>query len=218
MRRLLLAGAAAIFALASVAKADNITLTATADGTLVDTINSGGLPFLDVNNVDFGTAFLLNSLTLNSAGSLAKPAELNTNSLDVAAQATGNHQLILDVTASGLLGSGSLQNFLSEFSVTGLTTGWSVTEQTFINGTPEASFTTLANSASFDANTLALETNPFSAEVRYTINSVGVGQFNGGIDISAPVPAPLIGAGLPGLLAALGGMFGLNRFRRRRVA
>jgi hypothetical protein len=30
------------------------------------------------------------------------------------------------------------------------------------------------------------------------------------------VPGPIAGAGIPGLIAALGGMFGLNRFRRKR--
>jgi hypothetical protein len=32
------------------------------------------------------------------------------------------------------------------------------------------------------------------------------------------VPGPIAGAGIPGLIAALGGMFGLNRYRRRRNA
>jgi hypothetical protein len=36
--------------------------------------------------------------------------------------------------------------------------------------------------------------------------------------VTAAVPGPVVGAGLPGLLAALGGMWGLNRFRRRRTA
>lgn len=34
----------------------------------------------------------------------------------------------------------------------------------------------------------------------------------------AVVPGPVVGAGIPGLLAALGGMWGLNRYRRRRTA
>jgi len=36
--------------------------------------------------------------------------------------------------------------------------------------------------------------------------------------VTAAVPGPVVGAGLPGLLTALGGMWGLNRFRRRRTA
>jgi hypothetical protein len=34
---------------------------------------------------------------------------------------------------------------------------------------------------------------------------------------AAPVPGPIAGAGIPGLIAALTGMFGLNRWRKRRV-
>jgi len=36
------------------------------------------------------------------------------------------------------------------------------------------------------------------------------------IDVAAPVPGPIVGAGIPGLLAACCAIFGLNRFRRKR--
>ena len=35
------------------------------------------------------------------------------------------------------------------------------------------------------------------------------------IDVAAPVPGPIVGAGIPGIIAALG-MLGLSRFRRKR--
>jgi hypothetical protein len=37
------------------------------------------------------------------------------------------------------------------------------------------------------------------------------------VDVAA-VPGPIVGAGIPGIIAALGGLIGLNRFRRRRQA
>jgi hypothetical protein len=93
--------------------------------------------------------------------------------------------------------------------VSGLPSGWSIQEQTFIDNNPLADtgvFTGVSDSAS--AITSAALGNFFNAEVIYTIHSVGVGNLNGGIDISlAPVPLPaaiwLFGGGLAGLGAML---------------
>jgi hypothetical protein len=215
MKRLLL-GTIAALAVIGPAVADDITLRATADNVLVDTLDSGGLPFLDVSNTAFGSAFNLNSLTLNSRGSLTAPDELKTNTLDVQGIISGMHTLVLDIVASGLTGTGSLQSFLNEFSVTGLTSGWSVTEQTKINGVVQATTPAItANSASADVTTTALESNPFSAEAIYTISTNGLGSFNGGIDIQAvAVPSPILGAGIPGLIIGLG-VLGFAASRRQ---
>lgn len=211
MRKLLLAGA---MLLAGPAMADNITLTATVDGTLIDTITSSD-GTLNPTNVSFGPDYNLNSLTIDSSTFLAPPGIIHTNTINVDQNVSGSHQLVLDIKADGLVGPGAITALLSEFSVTGLTGGWSAMEQTFINGNPLAStplFT--ANSASADVGGSANLTNPFEAEVRYTINSDSVGQFNGGINIDA-VPGPVTGTGLPGTLAGLG-MLGLAMVRRRR--
>ena len=207
--------ATASLLLAGPALADTITLTATVDGTFVTTDSSlDGT--LDISNQAFGPDFNLNSLDINSKQFLAAPNVLNTNALDVNQDVTGTHQLVLDIAANGLVGPGALSALISEFSVTGLTTGWTVMEQTFINGAALASTPVFSgNSAAEDVNGSALLTNPFSADVRYTITATGEGSFNGGINILAPVPGPVVGAGVPGILGFVS-LLGLMWIRRRR--
>jgi hypothetical protein len=208
MKKLLLA---AVFALAvSPAMADTISLSGSVDG-----VNFGPLtsPFgsLNIINQSVGTGiFNLNTVTVNSESFLAAPGVLATNTLNIQQADTGNHLLVLDITAFGLAGIPGLTNFLSSFSVTGQSSaGWFAREQTFINGNQLADtgiFAAVADSA-FSTNSATIGST-YNAEVIYTINSRGVGQFNGGIDISvAAVPGPVVGAGLPGMLALLLGVF-----------
>jgi hypothetical protein len=216
MKKVLLAAVCGL--LSGPVLADNIVVTATVDGVLVDTLTSvdGNL---NINSQSFGPLFDLNTVTINAGPSfLAPPAILNTNTLDVNQTVAGSHTLVLDITAQNLTGTGALTSLLSEFSVTGLTTGWSAKEQTLIDGVVQATTPTIfANSSSADVTTAALLTNPFSAEAVYTINSNGIGEFNGGIDINAAVPAPVAGAGFPGMLTMLIGL-GTLGWRRWRAA
>ena len=118
MRKLLLMATAAVgLAAAAPAYADSITLNAIVNGTLVDSINSPD-GTLNVNDTSFGPDFDLNTLTINSAQFLAPPAVLNTNTLNVNQNVTGNNTLVLDITANGITGNNQLESILSEFSVT----------------------------------------------------------------------------------------------------
>jgi hypothetical protein len=216
MKRLLMT-AASILVLAAPAFADAIVMTATVDGTLVNTSTSAD-GTLDVTNQSFGAFFNLNSLTINSQQFLGPGEILSTNTLDVNQTLGGTHKLVIDIKATGLTGPGAFANLLSSFSVTGQAAGWTAEEQTFINGSPLADtgvFSVVSDSA-FSVNP-ALLTNPFTAEAIYTINSTGTGRFNGGIDIDlAAVPGPIVGAGLPGIIAGLA-LLGLGMRRRRET-
>jgi hypothetical protein len=205
MKKILLAS---VFALAiSPALADAINLTATVDGVAAGSASSPD-GSLTITNQAFGV-FNLNSLSINSETFLAPPGILSSNTLDVDQSTSGTHTLVLDITATGLAGPNALENFLSSFSVSGQTAGWSVVERTTINGTTLATtplFTGVSDSAS--SINAAFAGTTFSADEHYVISSVGQGSFNGGIDIAvAAVPEPATWAMLLLGFAGLGFMF-----------
>jgi hypothetical protein len=73
---------------------------------------------------------------------------------------------------------------------------------------------TIAQSSNTPSPNFDLGTGKYSLTAHYTIHTTGAGQAN--TTISLAVPGPLAGAGIPGLLTACFGLFGLNRWRRRR--
>jgi hypothetical protein len=218
MKRLA-AAVAMVLALSGAAFADAINVTVTEDGVPIGNASSAD-GTLNVDNQSFGT-FNLNTLSINSATFLAPPGILNTNALDV--QQTAQllpHTFVIDITASGLTAlAPSISALLSDFSVTGLTSGWSIQESTFINGNLLAATPAFfGNSAEATSTNAAVLTNPYSAEVRYTIQTTAgtAGEFNGGIDIDlAAVPGPTLGTGLPGLISACVALVALRRRRTR---
>jgi hypothetical protein len=212
MKKLLLAS---VFALAvGPAFADAINLTATVDGVAAGSVTSPD-GSLTVTNQSFGV-FNLNSLSINSETFLAPPGILSSNTLDVDQTTTGTHTLVLDIVATGLAGPNALENFLSSFSVSGQTAGWSVVESTTINGVLLAKtpvFTGVSDSAS--STNAAFAGALFTADEHYTISSLGQGSFNGGIDISAAVPEP---ATWGMMLLGFVGLAFMFRQQRRKVS
>jgi hypothetical protein len=215
MRKLLLA-TAALFAMTMASSAATITFTASEDGgatTTVPTPNSSSA----LGPVAFGDFTILMTGSTNGTGGVPPPFLVQGNTIDVQQTSTGSHTLDLSVLGIGLTSPTGLTALLSGFDATGLSAGWTTTISTDINGTiiDSASFTgpiSGGTDTAFGAFNLPAM---FNASVDFHIVTNGVGAANlGGSLSAAPVPGPVVGAGLPGLLGLLG--FGGFKFWRRK--
>ena len=152
---------------------------------------------------------------------------LNGNTVNLAA-AAGAGNLDVYITVSDIPSLAALAGiFTSQFDVVGLTEGWTVEFETLISLTNQLYLGTQLSSALFNQPAdaagpfpvaFAVGAGDFSVTGHFTIFTNNLaGGFNGGVDIAA-VPGPVVGAGIPGLVMAFGGLYAFYRRRRQAAA
>ncbi len=221
MKKLLLS-TAVLLATVVAAAAGSINLQLQEDANAPVVFLGGGASSFSSTNQAFGSFNIVN-ITGSTQPSVFSPVFLSTNTLDVQNVADGPHTLQIWITGNDL-GNQGLHAITSQFTNVTLTPGWSVTLETLYSATNQMFGGTQLNTTTFNTapnstsgNSVANFDGNFSLTAHYTITTTGLGQANSGIDISA-VPGPVVGAGLPGLIMACGGLLALARRRRQKVA
>jgi hypothetical protein len=220
---LVLAGAFA-FAGAS-AQADTISIgwSSTLNPASVNLLSSG-TGSAAFHGAIGGTNFDFNDISGTGSPPLNLPALLGSNSFDATSTTAGT--IFIWITESGITApSSGIAPFASTLTSNTLTgDGTLLTLSTYYDaGDAVFSDATLLGTHDFTgsgvANTqtnVGLTGNPFSITALYKVTTFGNGSANATINVA--VPGPILGAGLPGLLAACGGLMALARRRRRQAA
>jgi hypothetical protein len=226
MKRLLLA-TVALAAMVATATAGTIALQIQEDagapqqflGAPASTFSSAGVQFGD---------FLISNITGSTVGSTQAPVLLSSNTLTIQNQTNDPHILNIWVTGNGITSPTGLTDVFSSFTNVVLSDGWtarleslfSATDQMFTGSVIDSQLflgTALPTGQAGTFNTpIDLGAGPYSLTAHFTFVSDGFGQSNSAITIAA-VPGPIVGAGLPGILALIS-MGGLYWKRRKAIA
>ena len=163
--------------------------------------------------------YTVDTFTGATQGALTPPFVLQGNTITISSSGSTD-PLHLTVLGLGITGQAGLSALASGFDVTGISANWRITESTDINGTTISTHTfngPLSNGSDSEFAGFNLPAI-YNASLHFDIFSNGVaGDVNAGIALAAaPVPGPIVGAGLPGLLSMLLG--GGWLWRRKRQA
>ena len=165
--------------------------------------------------------------TVSGSGTGNPPLTGNTlldgNTIDVASAGSAE-QLHIWISETGQTNPSGSVNLESSFTQNLLTAGWTVLSQTFADNTNTiygmqqsmSSFTSTTSDVTSDQiSSPNLGAGPYSFTAEFTITAPTAGQTNNTTDI---VPGPIVGAGLPGLIAGCGFLIALARRRRSKAA
>ena len=217
-------GASAAFALVLVgspASADTVTIglqeTGTNGGAITTEATGSGSAM--ISNIAYGT---FSSVSVDGTGNppLVGNAVLLSNTINTSTTGTGT--LNIFVTTQGNTSPTGAINFLSSFTENLITSGWTLTEKTFVDaGNGLFALTTPLSSNTFTAGGFVLANflanvgaGPWSLTEEYIVTAVGAGNSNSTINASiSPVPIP---GALPLFASGLLGLHFLARRRKRK--